>query len=313
MTDPKSVSPTDQDILDFSDAPGGDATLDDLFGSEPAITQPTTATNPDPSPAPATSQPAPTSDYYLDAGTSKYKTQEEAIRGLTHKDEVIEHLRGIAVQATGIDPLTGQKVAVPRTSQPSSPSMPGQPWQQGAQDDSYLNNPAKYSADLRDAVARNDEARYMQVQAKLAQEQVMQSFAPVVPMFQKFAVSQAVDSAVQKNADFRTFYGGADYAKALDANPILKAAIQNAEQTFEYQAQLPELYNLVYQVAQVQKMSELVKAQQTPSNPSPARPTTQPSNLTPPASSANPNSNWRSSPDAAKSLVEDYERKMGIR
>lgn len=306
MPAPNPASPTDADIMDFSDAPGGDVALDELFGtSEPAATaQPTTATtNTDQPTAPTTSQPAATDSMFLDAGSSKYKTREEAIRGLTHKDEVIEHLRSIAVQSTGIDPLTGQKVAVPHPQSSGVASAP-------RQDDSYLNNPAKYSADLRDAVARNDEARYMQVQQKLASEQMMAQFAPVAPLLQQFAVRSAVDSVAQVNPEFTKFYGTPEYKNALDARPILKAAVQNAEQNFEYQSQLPELYRLVYEVSQLQKMSELVKSQQSTSNPS-VRPTTTPSTLAPPAQGST-NGNWRTNPDAAKALVEEFERKNGM-
>lgn len=308
MPDPVTTAPVnDADILDFSDAPGGDIALNDLFGDQPEpVAAPTTATT-DTTPASATSQPAPiSSEYFLDAGTSKYKTPEEAIRGFAHKDEVIEHLRGIAVQATGIDPLTGQKVAVPR-SQSSAPYAGGQP----LVDDSYLNNPAKYSADLRDAVAKNDEGRYLHVQAKLAREQMMADFAPFAPILQKFAVSQAVDTVASSKPEFKGFYGSPEYQKALDARPLLKGAIQNAESNMEMQSQLPELYTLAYEIAQLQKMSDLLKTQQPPSTPTQARPTAQPSRIAPPAPSAN-TANWRTNTDAAKTLVEEYERKMGI-
>jgi hypothetical protein len=304
MPDLKPASPTDTDIMDFSDAPGGDIALDDLFGADGQPAAPTTATTPDPTPAPVTNQPA-IPDFFLDAGTSKYKTQEEAIRGFAHKDEVIEHLRGIAVQATGIDPLTGQKVAVPRP-QSSGTSPYGQPYQ----DDSYLNNPAKYSSDLRKAVSSNDETAYLNVQKKLAQEQMMQQFAPVAPLIQQFAVQSAVASVTNKQPEFKAFYNTPEYTKALDARPLLKSAIQAAEQNFELQAQLPELYELAYQVSQVQKMSDLVKAQSQPTTPS-VRPTTPASRLTPPAAS-NGNANWRTNPDVAKALVDEYERKMGF-
>lgn len=307
MPDATSAPVNDADILDFSDAPGGDIPLADLFGDQPEpVAAPVTA-KPD-TPAPATSQPAApvNSDFFLDAGTSKYKTQEEAIRGFAHKDEVIEHLRGIAVQATGIDPLTGQKVAVPR-SQSSAPYAPGQP----AADDSYLNNPAKYSADLRDAVAKNDESRYLQIQARLAREQSMVDFGPYVPMLQKFAVNQAVESVASTKPEFKGFYGSSEYNKALDARPLLKGAILNAESNLEMQSQLPELYSLAYEIAQLQKMSDLLKTQQTPSTPTQARPTTPPSKLSPPAPSVNTN-NWRTSTDAAKALVDEYERKNGF-
>lgn len=294
----------DADILDFSDAPGGDIALNDLFGdqTEP-VAVPTTATTD--TPAPATSQPV-IPDYFLDAGSSKYKTQEEAIKGFAHKDEVIEHLRGIAVQATGIDPLTGQKVAVPR-SQSSAPYAPVQP----VANDSYLNNPAKYSADLRDAVSKNDEGRYLQVQAKLAREQMMSDFAPFAPILQKFAVSQAVDTVASTKPEFKGFYGSTEYQKALDARPLLKGAIQNAEQNMEMQNQLPELYSLAFEIAQLQKMSDLLKTQQPPSTPTQARPTTQPVRVSPPAATGN-SGNWRTSTEAAKNLVAEYEQKMGI-
>jgi len=309
MPDPVTTAPVnDADILDFSDAPGGDIALNDLFGDpQTPVAAPTTAT-PDPTPAPsATSQPAPvSSEYFLDAGTSKYKTPEEAIRGFAHKDEVIEHLRGIAVQATGIDPLTGQKVAVPR-SPSSAPYATAQP----VANDSYLNNPAKYSADLRDAVAKNDEPRYMQIQARLAQEQMMADFGIYAPMLQKFAVAQAVDSVASTKPEFKGFYGSPDYQKALDARPLLKGAIQNAEQNMEMQSQLPELYSLAFEIAQLQKMSDLLKTQQTPSTPTQNRPTAQPAHIPPPSASGN-TSNWRTNTDAAKILVEEYERKMGI-
>jgi hypothetical protein len=306
-TAPVNATPVnDADILDFSDAPGGDIPLSDLFGDQPeAVVAPTTAPSPDTTSAPVTNQPAP-ADFYLDAGTSKYKTREEAIKGFAHKDEVIEHLRGIAVQATGIDPLTGQKVAVPR-SPSSAPYAPGQP----VVEDSYLNNPAKYSADLRDAVAKNDENRYLQIQTKLAREQMMTDFAPFAPMLQKFAVAQAVDSVASTKPEFKGFYGSPEYQKALETRPLLKGAIQNAESNMEFQSQLPELYSLAYEISQLQKMSDLLKTQQPPSTPTQTRPTTTPSKLAPPSQSVN-TGNWRTNHDAAKTLVEEYERKNGF-
>lgn len=306
MPDVTTAPVNDADILDFSDAPGGDIALNDLFGDQPKpAAAPTTATTD--TPAASATNPTPiSSEYFLDAGTSKYKTQEEAIRGFAHKDEVIEHLRGIAVQATGIDPLTGQKVAVPR-SQSSAPYNPGQP----VVNDSYLNNPAKYSADLRDAVAKNDETRYLHVQAQLAREQMMADFAPFAPMLQKFGVAQAVDTVISTKPEFKGFYGSQEYTKALDARPLLKGAIQNAESNIEMQNQLPELYSLTYEIAQLQRMSDLLKTQQTPSTPTQARPTAQPSRIAPPAPTTDTR-NWRTNTEAAKTLVDEYEKKMGI-
>src|SRR5438105_3686875 len=113
----------------LGNAPTGDLTLDQLFPPDspvgdltqaPPTTQP--ATTPAAPAAPAASAPPPENFISTSTGTV-YKTRDEAVKGLEHKDQLIEKLRKDHIEKFGVDPITGQKVGhQPATAPSTTPS-----------------------------------------------------------------------------------------------------------------------------------------------------------------------------------------------
>lgn len=273
--------------------PGGDLPFDDLF-AQPAepVAQPTPAQPPAPAaaepqaPAP---QPPATPEPFLKAGSTVYNTREEAERSLAYKDQVVERLRNLEIQRTGIDPLTGKPVA---------------PTPQGPV--SYRTNQGQYFDDLMQAVTKNDRAKYFEAQQKL----IYDTLEPIAPLISDFSKQQAVSRVAQEIKDFTGFLQSKEYTDTLEVLPELKAAIQYAESDLNFANRLDQLYKTAFWAAQGRKTPELVQAAAQAATAAPAqppRPTTTPATMTPPAPGAPPSLNTS---EGRKALIAQMESKL---
>ena len=221
-------------------APNADLSLDEIFAFNESGTPPLEATEtPNASGAP----PATADAYFLDAGKTKYKTAEEAVKGIAHKDALIAKLREGYIASTGKDPITGNEVRKPEVAQPSD-----------GQRKSYLEDPEGYYKQLADANAKGDAAGYMKANVQLVQDMI----APYVGTLQKVARDSAINTVTAKHADFGTFQMSDAYGSTLDAFPSLKNAIQSAEGNIAFKDQLPELLDIAYTLSQGLKVPELL-------------------------------------------------------
>ncbi len=273
----------------MTDIPGGDLPFDDLFsgdGNQPAspaaVAQPQAVTPPAPVP------PATTNDTFLKAGNTVYKTREEAERSLAYKDEVVERLRNLEIQRTGIDPLTGK--VVPR--EPQGPV-------------NYTQNPDKYLEDLFNAATKKDPGKYVEAQQRL----IFDTLGPLQPVIADFTKQQAVANVCQEIKDFAAFRGSADYTATLEALPELAGAIQLAESDMNFASRLPQLYKTAYWATHGRKTPELVAAAAQaaavqPATP-PTRPTTTTTALPPPAPGAKPSFTTSEGRKAIMAQLED--------
>lgn len=291
---PVSVAPTT--------APEADLSFDEIFGSPNdglVVTDPqTTATQPtgdvpkpNPDPAPQAPPQQPTWELKTPTGTV-YKTQEEAIRGIAEKDTLIETLRQEAIARTGIDPVTRK----PAGKQPEAPQ-------------SYLQNPAAFTKDLRKAVESNDDMAYAQANMKLLAD----FLSPIEPLITSYAQQKAIDSVSKDIAQFQEFRNSADFQKVMDANTALKQAISVAEGDVRLSSQLPELYKLSYWASQGLKTPDLIaqaRAQAAPAAaPTPVRTPMQSTTLAPVAPSAAPTV---STSEGRKAIIAAFEQGGGL-
>lgn len=285
---------------------GGDTTVADMFQTTPDGSQPTTATTETPITTDAGAT-TPTS-FELRAGESVYRSVEEAQRGIEHKDSLINLLRNQAIQQTGVDPLTGQRVGqagqqIPQ-GQPQAPTR-------------YLDNPNQYAKDLTEAAQMGaqtgDYSRYHSIQRQLQSEQMNEQFAPFMPVLQSFVETSAVQQVAAVKPEFSKFYNSPEFKKTLDANPLLKMGIENAKQNPALANQLPELYKQVYTVAENEslrrQLAEFQKAQQLQtSNAQNVRPTAQPTTLQPQTTTIN-GADPRTDAEARKAMLKALEAK----
>jgi len=277
MSEPTNTAPAPApqfsgDLL--ADAPGGDALFSDLFptdqGIPPTTGEPTTPASPAPQAAPSPAAPTPQSapDYFLRNadGTVVYKTQEEAVRGLEHKDAIIQQLRERYILERGVDPLTNQPIRLPDTSQ--GPQVPA----------SYTQNQRQFLQDLVQAADKADGDAYFRTHAKL----VYDLLSPLAPVIAGFAKQQAVEQLGQQFTDFRGFLQSPVYAQVLRDAPDLKQAIEIAESDPMLAQRLPQLYGLAYRAGQGYRVSELLEKAKTANPTQPGRPTTESRTATPP-------------------------------
>jgi hypothetical protein len=275
--------PNSASEMHFNDAPGGDMLFDELFPPEGQVSNATPApTTPAAAAPPATTQP----EYFLknSTGSVVYKDAAEALKGIEHKDALIEKLRTEAIARTGVDPVTGQPI---RKADPAQQPV------------NYLEDDARYFNDLKDAVDKGDRKAYLNAQTKL----IFDALAPVAPVLHNFAKSQAVDQVSGEIKDFRTFLETDDYKSSLEAMPSLKQAITQAESNYAYASQLPELYRLAY-YASVGKKGPIVVQNPTPT-PQP-RPTLHAS--TPPPPEPTTVTEGLNTSSGRKAMIERMER-----
>lgn len=267
--------------VDLSQAPGGDLNLDDIFGDEPNPNQqPTTTVNN--APQATTTEPEP----FLKTSTGTvYKTAEDAAKGVEHKDQLIAQLRQQLSETTGADPL---KKGPTTTSAPRN----------------YLDDKDGYFRDLSKAVEDRNPEKYMEVQSKF----VLDTLAPLGPAITNLVRTSALDALEKEIPDIRKFANSDDYAKTLESYPLLKGAIQMAENNPAASNQLPEFYKMVYNVNRGTKLPEIVEQARTAATPQTTRPTvtsTVPSAPSGSSPSANPSLD---SKDGRRAIIEQQER-----
>jgi hypothetical protein len=228
---------------------------------------------------------------------------EDAIRGTEVKDTTIERLRSYAIQATGIDPLTGRQAAPqPAATVPSANT-------------SYSSNPDKYFTDLEAAVKVGDKKKYLEIQGSFVREQVQAQTASAVPYIADAARMRAEEQVSRELPNFRAIRASDAYREALDEIPDLKAAIENAESNLTYAASLPQLYKTAHYAALGKQALSKPPQPSVPATPPPpaTRPTLVPNTLTPPV----PNTATRqmserdmlSDPTARKQFIKDAENR----
>jgi hypothetical protein len=229
---------------------GGEISWDELFppeqGTQVATTQQGTQTQQTQAQGTQTTDAAaatPVQEFLKTKTGTVYKTADDAIRGVEHKDTVIADLRQRMILATGIDPLTQQPVLQQQNVGPRS----------------YMQDPSgkSFYNDLVAAAQKNDAQGVYNAQTKL----VYDALAPLAPVLGQLARNQAVESLQGEIADIREFVSGTNYQKALDETPSLKAAIQQAELDSQHYGRLPELYKVAYRVSQGMRLPEILKAQ----------------------------------------------------
>jgi hypothetical protein len=254
-----------QSSFSLDDAPGGfDAAFNTLTDGAPP--QPIEAA---PASPPAQPEPSP-SDYFLRAGSSVYKTADEAARGIEHKDTLIASLRQRYISEHGIDPITNQAVSQQK------PAPQGKP--------SYLDSTDRFFEDLVGAVQTNNRAAYKDAFVALTREVMKKDFDPYRQVLDQVAQQNALQETQKLNPEVPQFVGSANYKTVLESFPSLRGAVERAAVDPSLQTMLPELYRLAYAAHLMQ--SRPAQAATSVARPpvTPVRPTTSGTSVPPPAS-----------------------------
>lgn len=255
----------------FSDAPGADISFDTLFPPDETNLG-TTSAEPGTVTTPPVQTPPDKRVFFKSPTGTVYETEEDLVRGIAHKDELIERLRQKSIAQDGIDPITGKQVRSTQTPQTNDEA-------------NYAANPEKYWDDLSNAVEKKDRVAY----AKITQKFLNDYTAPIVPLLTSVSETQAVEQVSREIPEFRQFVGSQDFNQVLDTMPILRNAIDNAKGNLALARELPDLYKLAYWTAQGRRAPEIARqaAVAPPTAPPPqARPTTPSQTLTPPTTQA---------------------------
>jgi hypothetical protein len=257
--------------VSLDNAPGADISFDDLFAVETnniGGPQAPVASNP-----PAVPQ-AP--EYVLKSEDGKivYKTAEDAINGIRHKDDLVERYRAY-LQEQGVDPNTLQKLPAPQV-QAAQPGF------------KYIGNEDKLFDALSTAVASRDKKAYATALREYNEEVTNQNFAPIAPLLADVARQRAVREVSQEAPEFVEFQRSAAWKQTLDSLPKLKQAIEYSETDLNAASGLSELYRIALLVSKGMKPAAPVQAAPiAPPQPAPvARPTMSSSMLAPPQPSA---------------------------
>src|SRR5574338_242928 len=223
----------------FVDAPSGDVNLDNLFPNPEGDGQH--------SPAPASDSQPPAESFFLKTPTGTvYKTAEDAVEGIAHKDNLIAQMREESIKRTGYDPIAKKQVSQPETHRTPEPQASSN------QPVVYSQSPKQFWDDLVTAAQKGDYESYMRIQAQLVNEQ----FAPYAPMIAGFARTAAAEQVSSQFPEFKKFYHSDQYDKTLNAIPLLKEAIGAAESNPQMAQQLEQLYKAAYLAAQGLRLSE---------------------------------------------------------
>lgn len=308
---PNPVAPSTT-YVDMTNAPGGDQDWDSLFPNpeNPAASTPQVSpgTNPQQPPQAA-------NDWFLRSTDGKivYRTAEDAIAGVSHKDAEIERLRGF-LKSTGVDPNTLQ------TSQPQATPAP----------ESKTNSPYKYYGnpntfdEIAAAATARDKQKYTQIFDAYMKEAIQANLEPWRPTLAETNRNKAMRQVQQQIRDFDNFYFGDGHKQVLESNPLFREMEQIGENDPIAAQRLQEVYQAEYLMWKGMQPQTPQTPQATPQVTSPtvrSQPTLQPSALTPPAPTpvyaqnawAQPLSNRldRSSNEARKQLIADGDAKFG--
>lgn len=212
--------------FDFSDAPGGDQTLDDIFNIGDTDPSPGSTTNDTQGTQNLGDQP------FLKTSTGTvYKSADDAVKGIEHKDALIAQLRQEATERTGVDPI--------------KPKVTTEP-------DSYIENPKKYFEDIRKAT---NEQEVLAVQGRYIQEQL----APYAPLIAGMAKSRAVEEVAAEVPEIQTFLRSAEYQQTLEKYPLLKNSIGIGESNPAAAGDLAQLYRMAYSASAGMNLSKIVQ------------------------------------------------------
>jgi hypothetical protein len=243
----------------------------------------------------------PATGEFIRAGSTVYKSREDAIRGIETKDATIEQLRQMVAAASGIDPLKKGNAG----NQPNG-------------DVSYHSDPARYARDLRQAADHGEKTgdwrAYLAVQDKHAMEVVQQTVGRYAPVVQRASRQEALDSVNKEFSDFKDFYGTEAYHQALDARPKLKEAISYLEQNPDQGSDLQELYKSAYDVFNSKRLADQLRQASTQSNPTQPRMPSKPQSMTALAQrpgTAEVKGDLRTSA-GRKALIAEFEARGGM-
>ena len=267
--------------MNFDDAPGADMNFDDIFGDN------VTPTTVEPVIPPVAAAPTTVADPVIKTKTGTiYKSIEDAVSGIEHKDALIAQLREQVRNNTGKDPLTVQR------PDPATPV-------------NYTENQDKYFEDIAKAVDTKDTAAYMRAQQKL----IWDSLGPLAPTITSLSKANAERVVSEQIPEFKGFLGSEHYQNIQTESPLLADAIRSAESNPAAAGQLPELYRIAYLANQGRRVPELIQSVRSESAPVQPRPTVQPTTHTPPPSGPPAPAPSLNDTAGRKSLIEQMEAK----
>jgi hypothetical protein len=262
---------TNPGAFNFDDMPGGDLNLDDIFNDTATVTEPVTELQ-----DPGTSVSEPETFLSTTTGTV-YKTADEAVKGIEHKDALIADLRKKLSEQTGVDPITARGTET------------------GPQN--YHANPKQYFEDIKKATS---EEKLVEVQAKFVND----TLAPYAPLLSSLVKSQAVEKVVSEVPKFVEFQKSPEYDKTLEQFPLIKQSIAIAESNPNMAADLAQLYRMAYDVSAGRNLSTIA-ATRSSTPVTPARPTVSSTTLAPGATTLAPPSLQTS--EGRKSIIAAME------
>lgn len=210
----------------------GDLNLDEVFADTSTPTTVVKAEAPPAAPVATT----PEEPLIKTKTGTVYKSKEDAIAGIEHKDSLIAELRKQVQQATGSDPLK------PKREEPRPVS--------------YIEEQEKYFEDIADAVSKKDTAAYMKAQQKL----IWDTLGPMAPTIVALARSNAERVVSEQLPEFKGFLQSDEFAALSTEMPLLADAIRQSESNPAAAQQLPELYKVAYLAVQGRKVPELVRS-----------------------------------------------------
>lgn len=265
--------------FNFDDMPSGADSLDDIFsGLADSTTVITPSAEPTVEPVVVADQP-----FLKTATGTVYKSIDDAVTGIEHKDALIAQLRQEVLQAKGSDPLK-------RT-----------PEQQVEQPKTYKQDPKKYFEDIKKA---KDEDEILNVQGRYVNEMVAEQLAPYAPLIAGLARSQAVSQISSELPQFHTFLNSQEYKDTLDSFPLLKQSIEISESYPERSGDLSQLYKMAAMAAAGRSLPKGVSTvQQTVVQP---RPTITPT-PSPALPNGNPNPPTLQTSEGRKAIIQQQE------
>lgn len=275
--------------FDFSDAPGGDLDINQIFGN-PEIPE-TTA-----QPMPELNASDPVAPFLKTATGTEYNSAEDAIRGIEHKDALLERAR------QEIRELTGQDIFNKQYQRPQPQQQVQQQHNNPDVSINYGSDAKKYMADLNAAVTSGREEDVVRVQQKF----IMDSLAPYTATLSEVSRSQALNRVTSEVPDFTKFMNSEDYGKTLDAFPLLRNSIQIAETNPQAAGDLSQLYRMAYDTAVGRNMPRIVQEQRQQQQAQPIRPTVSSTPMTPTTNTYVP---AKTSLERNRNTVQEYEGK----
>jgi hypothetical protein len=305
MPDPNTVSPGNAGgNVNLQNAPGADFNFDDLFPNPEVPAQPQTATSGTTTQTPQATTP---DQFFLrnTDGTIAYRSAEDALTGIAHKDELVKRYRDY-LDANGIDPNELKPRQQPQTVAPST------------QVDPNALDSGKLFDDLAAAAQCGDKAAYGRIQEtyqrKIAQNVVENYLAPYAPLMAETARQRAIREVTKEIPDFPSFIGTEAFNRVRDSIPIYKDMLQLGENNPEASRRLPEVYKSMYLISQGLNRQAQNSQPQAPltvppvQNTPTVRPQTtmSPTSITPPAPGIDTR-NWTTNREARKQLINDMD------